>query len=91
MRQHVDFSKLVHPLKMGLGLDVDGLIRSDEQMQQIQMGAQQAAQQAMAQEAEIEIEKHNAMSLTDEKKNLSSDIRKGIIQERIARLKKGSY
>ncbi len=89
MRQHVDFSKLVHPLKMGLGLDVDGLIRSDEQMQQIQMGAQQAAQQAMAQEAEIEIEKHNAMSLTDEKKNLSSDIRKGIIQERIARLKEG--
>lgn len=89
MRQYVDFSKLVHPLKMGLGLDVDGLIRNDEQMQQMQQSAMAGAQRAKQQEAAVEIEKHNAMSLTDEKKNLSADIRKGIIQERLARIKEG--
>ena len=89
MRQYVDFSKLVHPLKMGLGLDVDGLIRNDQQMQQMQQSAMQGAQQAKQQEAAVEVEKHNAMSLTDEKKNLSADIRKGIIQERLARIKEG--
>ena len=89
MRQYVDFSKLVHPLKMGLGLDVDGLIRNDEQMQQMQQSAMAGAQRARQQEAAVEVEKHNAMSLTDEKKNLSADIRKGIIQERLARIKEG--
>ena len=89
MRQYVDFSKLVHPLKMGLGLDVDGLIRNDEQMQQMQQSAMAGAQRAKQQEAAVEVEKHNAMSLTDEKKNLSADIRKGIIQERLARIKEG--
>ena len=89
MRQYVDFSKLVHPLKMGLGLDVDGLIRNEQQMQQMQQAQMAGAAQAQSQEAELEVEKHKAMALTDEKKNLSADIRKGIIQERIARLKEG--
>ena len=89
MREYVNFSKLVHPLKMGLGLDVDGLIRSDEEMQQMQAGAQDGAMVAMEAEAGIEVDKHAAMALIDEKKALSADIRKGIIQERLARIKEG--
>jgi len=89
MREYVNFSKLVHPLKMGLGLDVDGLIRTDEELAQMrQMGQQQAAQQ-MQMEAAIEVDKENAKALTDEKKSLSEDIRKAITQERIAKIKEG--
>ena len=58
-------------------------------MQQMQQSAMAGAQRAKQQEAAVEVEKHNAMSLTDEKKNLSADIRKGIIQERLARIKEG--
>tara|TARA_R100000808_G_scaffold16549_1_gene37275 strand:- start:4942 stop:5814 length:873 start_codon:yes stop_codon:yes gene_type:complete len=90
MREYVNFSKLVHPLKMGLGLDVDGLIRSDEEIQQMREGQQQGALGAAQAEADIEVDKHEAMALTDEKKALSADIRKGIIQERLARIKEGA-
>ena len=90
MREYVNFSKLVHPLKMGLGLDVDGLIRTDEEIGQMRQGQQEGALSAAQAEADIEIDKHEAMSLTDEKKALSADIRKGIIQERLARIKEGA-
>ena len=90
MREYVNFSKLVHPLKMGLGLDVDGLIRSDEEMQQMRAGNQDGAMAALEGEASVDVDKHAAMSLIDEKKALSADIRKGIIQERLARIKEGS-
>jgi hypothetical protein len=89
MRDRFNFEKLAVPLKAGLGLEIDGLIKSEEEsaqdMQQVQAQMQDQQQQA----ARLESDVYESKALVDEKKLVAADIRKGIIQERLAKIKEG--
>ena len=89
LRPNVNFSKLARPLQMGFGLDIDGLVRSEEEMQQEMQSQAQSENQKIMAEAQAEVEKQERLAVTEEKQNLGADIRKGIIQERLARIKEG--
>ncbi|MBT7755469.1 MAG: hypothetical protein HN726_04720 [Candidatus Magasanikbacteria bacterium] len=89
MRNRFNFEKLAVPLKAGLGLEIDGLIKSEEEMAQDSQQQQQQAAQQQKQEAELESNTYETKALVDEKKAVAADIRKGIIQERLAKIKEG--
>jgi hypothetical protein len=89
MRDRFNFEKLAVPLKAGLGLEIDGLIKSEEEVAQ---QAQQAQAQMMQQQQEgvqLESGMYQDKAIVDEKKAVAADIRKGIIQERLAMIKEG--
>ena len=89
MRNRFNFEKLAVPLKAGLGLEIDGLIKSEEEAaQDAQAEQQQAVQQAQMQ-MQMENQNYEGKALVDEKKAVGADIRKGIIQERLAKIKEG--
>ena len=89
MRDRFNFEKLAVPLKAGLGLEIDGLIKSEQELvqegQQMQAQAEQQQQEAARMEAEI----YESKAIIDEKKAVAADIRKGMIQERLAKIKEG--
>ena len=89
MRGRFNFEKLAVPLKAGLGLEIDGLIKSEQELvqegQQMQAQAEQQQQEAARMEAEI----YESKAIIDEKKAVAADIRKGMIQERLAKIKEG--
>jgi len=89
MRGRFNFEKLAVPLKAGLGLDIDGLIKSEQELvqegEQMQAQAEQQQQEAARMEAEI----YESKAIIDEKKAVAADIRKGMIQERLAKIKEG--
>jgi len=89
LRGRFNFEKLAVPLKAGLGLEIEGLIKSEEEVAQEQQQQQQMMQQQAAQQSQMENESYEDRALVDEKKALSADIRKGIIQERLAKIKEG--
>ena len=89
LRPNVNFSKLARPLQMGFGLDIDGLVRTEEEVQQEMMGQAEAEKKRVMDEAQAEVMKKDRLAVTEEKQNLGADIRKGIIQERLARIKEG--
>ena len=74
---------------VGLGLEIEGLIKSEDEVAQDQQQQQQMAQQQAMQQSQMENESYEDRALVDEKKALSADIRKGIIQERLAKIKEG--
>ena len=89
MRNRFNFEKLAVPLKAGLGLEIDGLIKSEEEAaQDAEQEQQQAIQQAQMQ-MQMENQNYEGKALVDEKKAVGADIRKGIIQERLAKIKEG--
>tara|TARA_Y100000590_G_scaffold230993_1_gene260309 strand:- start:337 stop:2529 length:2193 start_codon:yes stop_codon:yes gene_type:complete len=89
MRGRFNFEKLAVPLKAGLGLEIDGLIKSEEEAaEDAQQEQQQAVQQAQMQ-MDLENQNYEDKALVDEKKAVAADIRKGIIQERLAKIKEG--
>ena len=90
MRQYVNFGKLVHPLKMGLGLDVDGLLKTDDEVGQMNQMNQQQEMEFEKEKAQIEIDKGEKLALVEEMKGIAADTRKAIIQERLAKIKEGS-
>lgn len=89
MRGRFNFEKLAVPLKAGLGLEIDGLIKTEEEMAQASQQSQQQAQQEAELASQMEVENYEGKALVDEKKAVSSDVRKGIIQERLAKIKEG--
>ena len=89
MRGRFNFEKLAVPLKAGLGLEIDGLIKSEEEVAQASQQAQQQAMQEAQQASQMEVDNYEGKAVVDEKKAVSSDVRKGIIQERLAKIKEG--
>ena len=89
MRGRFNFEKLAVPLKAGLGLEIDGLIKTEEEMAQASQQSQQQAQQEAELASQMEVDNYEGKALVDEKKAVSSDVRKGIIQERLAKIKEG--
>ena len=89
LRPNVNFSKLARPLQMGFGLDIDGLVRTEDEVQQEMMAQAEAEKKKVMDEAQAEVMKKDRLAVTEEKQNLGADIRKGIIQERLARIKEG--
>jgi hypothetical protein len=89
MRERFNFEKLAVPLKAGLGLEIDGLIKSEEESAQDSQQAQAQMQQEQMQAAKLESDVYETKAVVDEKKAVAADIRKGIIQERLARIKEG--
>jgi len=89
MRDRFNFEKLAVPLKAGLGLDIDGLIKSEEESAQDIQQAQSQMQEQQQQAAKLESDVYETKAVVDEKKLVAADIRKGIIQERLARIKEG--
>jgi hypothetical protein len=90
MRGRFNFEKLAVPLKAGLGLEIDGLIKSEEESAQEAEQQQAQMQQQQAQEMEMENVSYQTKAVVDEKKAVAADIRKGIIQERLAKIKEGA-
>ena len=89
MRNRFNFEKLAVPLKAGLGLEIDGLIKSEEEVAETTQQEQAAAIEQVKQQMEMENQSYEGKALVDEKKAVASDIRKGIIQERLAKIKEG--
>ena len=89
MRNRFNFEKLAVPLKAGLGLEIDGLIKTEEEMAQAAQAAQQQAQGEAELAGQIEVNNYEGKALVDEKKAVSSDVRKAITQERLAKIKEG--
>ena len=89
MRGRFNFEKLAVPLKAGLGLEIDGLIKTEEEMAQAAQAAQQQAQSEAELAGQIEVNNYEGKALVDEKKAVSSDVRKAITQERLAKIKEG--
>ena len=89
MRGRFNFEKLAVPLKAGLGLEIDGLIKSEEEVAQDAQQQQASAMQQAQQAQEMERQTYEGKALVDEKKAVAADIRKGIIQERLAKIKEG--
>ena len=89
MRNRFNFEKLAVPLKAGLGLEIDGLIKTEEEMAQAAQAAQQQAQNEAELAGQIEVNNYEGKALVDEKKAVSSDVRKAITQERLAKIKEG--
>ena len=89
MRGRFNFEKLAVPLKAGLGLEIDGLIKTEEEVAQQQQQEQQQGMQQAQEASQMEVENYEGKALVDEKKAVSSDVRKGIIQERLAKIKEG--
>jgi hypothetical protein len=89
MRERFNFEKLAVPLKAGLGLEIDGLIKSQEETSQEGQQAQVQAQQQQQEQVKLESDLYESKAVVDEKKAVAADIRKGIIQERLARIKEG--
>ena len=89
MRGRFNFEKLAVPLKAGLGLEIDGLIKSEEETAQEAQQMQAQAQADAETGARMESDMYETKALVDEKKAVGADIRKGIIQERLAKIKEG--
>jgi hypothetical protein len=89
MRDRFNFEKLAVPLKAGLGLEIDGLIKSEEESAQDIQQAQAQMQEQQQQAAKLESDVYETKAVVDEKKLVAADIRKGIIQERLAKIKEG--
>ena len=89
MRERFNFEKLAVPLKAGLGLEIDGLIKSEEESAQELQQAQAQMEQEKQGVAKLESDVYETKAIVDEKKAVAADIRKGIIQERLARIKEG--
>ena len=89
MRDRFNFEKLAVPLKAGLGLEIDGLIKSEEEAAQEAQQMQQQAEQQQMVAAQLDAETYENRARVDEKKAVAADIRKGIIQERLAKIKEG--
>jgi hypothetical protein len=89
MRDRFNFEKLAVPLKAGLGLEIDGLIKSEEESAQDIQQAQSQMQEQQQQAAKLESDVYETKAVVDEKKLVAADIRKGIIQERLAKIKEG--
>jgi hypothetical protein len=89
MRGRFNFEKLAVPLKAGLGLEIDGLIKSEEELAQESQQAQAQAQMQQQEGAKLESDIYETKAVVDEKKAVAADIRKGIIQERLAKIKEG--
>ena len=89
LRPNINFSKMAKPLQMGFGLDIDGLVRTEDEVQEEMMAAAEADKKKFMDEAEADITKDERIAVTEEKQALGADMRKGIIQERLARIKEG--
>lgn len=89
MRGRFNFEKLAVPLKAGLGLEIDGLIKTEEEMARDAQQAQQQTMQDAKEASAMEIQNYEEKALVDEKKAVSADVRKGMIQERLAKIKEG--
>jgi hypothetical protein len=89
MRGRFNFEKLAVPLKAGLGLDIDGLIKSEQEIAQEGQQMQAQAEQEKQEMAKLESDIYETKAVVDEKKAVAADIRKGIIQERLAKIKDG--
>jgi predicted RNA-binding Zn ribbon-like protein len=89
MRDRFNFEKLAVPLKAGLGLEIDGLVKSEEESAQDIQQAQAQMQEQQEQAARLESDVYESKAVVDEKKLVAADIRKGIIQERLAKIKEG--
>ena len=89
MRERFNFEKLAVPLKAGLGLEIDGLIKSEEESAQELQQAQAQMEQEKQDVPRLESDVYETKAVVDEKKAVGADIRKGIIQERLARIKEG--
>jgi len=89
MRGRFNFEKLAVPLKAGLGLEIDGLIKSENEVAEDAQQEKEAVIQQVRQQMELETQSYESKALVDEKKAVAADIRKGIIQERLAKIKEG--
>jgi hypothetical protein len=89
MRGRFNFEKLAVPLKAGLGLEIDGLIKSENEVAENAEQEKASAIQQVQQQMEMENQSYEGKALVDEKKAVAADIRKGIIQERLAKIKEG--
>ena len=89
MRNRFNFEKLAVPLKAGLGLEIDGLIKSENEVAEDAEQDKASAIQQVQQQMELETQSYEGKALVDEKKAVAADIRKGIIQERLAKIKEG--
>ena len=90
MRNRFNFEKLAVPLKAGLGLEIDGLIKSEQEVAQELQQAQMQAEAQQQEGAKLEADMYENKARVDEKKAVAADIRKGIIQERLAKIKEGA-
>jgi hypothetical protein len=89
MRERFNFEKLAVPLKAGLGLEIDGLIKSEEESAQELSQAQVQVEEEKLRVSAMEVDAYESRAVIDEKKAIAADIRKGIIQERLAKIKEG--
>ena len=89
MRGRFNFEKLAVPLKAGLGLEIDGLIKSEQELAEEGQQMQAQAQAEQQEGAKLESDIYETKAVVDEKKAVAADIRKGIIQERLAKIKEG--
>ena len=89
MRNRFNFEKLAVPLKAGLGLEIDGLIKSENEVAQNAEQEKASAIEQVQQQMELDTQSYEGKALVDEKKAVAADIRKGIIQERLAKIKEG--
>jgi hypothetical protein len=89
MRNRFNFEKLAVPLKAGLGLEIDGLIKSENEVAEDAQQEKASTIEQVKQQMEMENQSYEGKALVDEKKAVAADIRKGIIQERLAKIKEG--
>jgi hypothetical protein len=89
MRNRFNFEKLAVPLKAGLGLEIDGLIKSEKEVAEDAQQEKASTIEQVQQQMEMENQNYEDKALVDEKKAVAADIRKGIIQERLAKIKEG--
>ena len=89
MRNRFNFEKLAVPLKAGLGLEIDGLIKSENEVAEDAQQEKASTIEQVQQQMELENQNYEDKALVDEKKAVAADIRKGIIQERLAKIKEG--